>query len=97
MSREYIASKEIQIVNKGFYKILNIYKETKILQQGEDKINLYGLFLSDLPADGNHGNEIHFPLLFAQRDRAEILYSCINHEFDIHKFEEMFDNLTYLL
>ena len=94
--REYLESKETSRDPDLYsrYKFLNLYKEKALLQRGEHKLDIYGLFLSDLEADGNHGNELHFPVLFTKFSDAHDLYCSIKSHQNIKDFENDLYEIT---
>ncbi len=100
MARVYLDSKKVckePDLYSG-YDVLNLYCEKKISPMGSEKINLYGLFLSDVPAyeTKHHGNEVHFPILFTRREQAESLFGRIKSHSDIKRFQESLDVLVGL-
>jgi hypothetical protein len=97
MSRVYLNSKKIS-VNPDLYSrydILNLYCENEALRRGSENVVLYGLFLSDISAIGGrfHGNEVHFSILFSEREKAEALFEKLNSHLDIKRFQESLDFL----
>jgi hypothetical protein len=98
MTRVYLDSKKVDMNPDLYarYGVLNLYVEERRFYRGlENKNFLYGLFLSDIPADveKNHGNEVHFPILFTSEEKAKSLFRKLKSHADIKKFQDGLDAL----
>lgn len=98
MTRVYLDSKKVNVNIDLYarYSVLNLYVENGVLRRGSENVNLYGLFLSDFSANERqfHGNEVHFPILFTEREQAEDLFKNIKSHSDIKRFEESLEVLV---
>lgn len=74
-----------------------ILYEEPVLRRGNEIINVYGFFLSDIPKPNSRAtsNEIHFPIFLTEKIKAIKLFSKIRSHYDIKEFEISLEKLLH--